>query len=123
MKFYICEHCKNIIVKVRDSGVPVFCCGQKMNELIPGATDGAFEKHIPVVTQEGNKVTVTVSTVLHPMMDVHYIEWVILETNKGFHKVDLHPDEAPIAEFCLTDGEEVVCAYEYCNLHGLWKSN
>mgnify|MGYP003290106000 CR=1 FL=1 len=123
MKFYICEHCKNIIVKVKDSGVPVVCCGQKMTELVPGTSDGAFEKHVPVVTQEANKVTVQVGSVEHPMVDVHYIEWIILETTKGYHKVDLKPQDKPYAEFLLSNGEEVVCAYEYCNLHGLWKSN
>lgn len=123
MKFYICEHCKNIIVKVKDSGVPVVCCGQKMTELVPGTSDGAFEKHVPVVTQETNKVTVQVGSVEHPMVDVHYIEWIILETTKGYHKVDLKPQDKPYAEFLLSNGEEVVCAYEYCNLHGLWKSN
>lgn len=123
MKFYICEHCKNIIVKVKDSGVPVVCCGQKMTELVPGISDGAFEKHVPVVTQEANKVTVQVGSVEHPMVDVHYIEWIILETTKGYHKVDLKPQDKPYAEFLLSNGEEVVCAYEYCNLHGLWKSN
>ena len=81
MKFYICEHCGNIIIKVKDSKVPVVCCGALMKELIPGTTDGAHEKHIPVITKEGNKVIVEVGSVEHPMVDVHYIEWIILETN------------------------------------------
>ena len=123
MKFYICEHCKNVIVKVNDSGVPVVCCGQKMTELIPGTSDGAHEKHVPVVTQEDNKVTVQVGSVEHPMVEVHYIQWVILETNKGYHKVDLKPQDKPVVELFLSQGEEIICAYEYCNLHGLWKSN
>lgn len=123
MKFYVCEHCGNIIVKVKDSKVPVFCCGEKMKELVPGSTDAATEKHVPVVTVSGNKVNVVVGSVEHPMLDVHYIEWIILETTKGFHKYDLKPGEKPSAEFVLAEGEEVVCAYEYCNLHGLWKSN
>ena len=122
MKFYICEHCGNIIIKVKDSKVPVVCCGALMKELIPGTTDGAHEKHIPVITKEGNKVIVEVGSVEHPMVDVHYIEWIILETNKGFHKYDLKPGERPRGEFLLGEGEEVVAAYEYCNLHGLWKS-
>ena len=123
MKFYVCEHCGNIIIKVKDSKVPVFCCGEKMKELVPGSTDAATEKHVPVVTVSGNKVNVVVGSVEHPMLDVHYIEWIILETTKGFHKYDLKPGEKPSAEFVLAEGEEVVCAYEYCNLHGLWKSN
>ena len=73
MKFYVCEHCGNIIQYVKDKGVPVMCCGQKMKELIPGVSDGAHEKHVPAVKVEGNKVIVEVGSVEHPMLDVHYI--------------------------------------------------
>ena len=121
-KFYICRHCGNIIGMVKDSGVNVVCCGEKMSELIPGTSDGAVEKHVPEVKVDGNKVTVTVGSVAHPMQDVHYIEWVILETEKGYQKVDLKPDQAPVAEFIVPEGDKPVAAYEYCNLHGLWKA-
>lgn len=122
MKFYICEHCGNIIHFDKSSGVPVMCCGQKMTELVPGTSDGAAEKHVPVITQEGNKVTVTISTVEHPMVDAHYIEWIILETEQGYQCKNLKPGWAPVADFLLTEGDKVVAAYEYCNLHGLWKA-
>ena len=122
VKFYKCPVCGNIITKAKDSGVPVMCCGQKMEELIPGTSDGAAEKHVPAVKVEGNKVIVEVGSVEHPMADVHYIEWIILESEKGFQKVDLKPDQAPRAEFLLADGDKPVAAYEYCNLHGLWKA-
>ena len=42
LKFYICEHCGNIVAKVKDAGVPVVCCGQKMKEIVPGTTDSSF---------------------------------------------------------------------------------
>ena len=71
MKFYICSHCGNIIAYVKDQGVPVMCCGQKMEELVPNTTDAAVEKHVPVISVEGNQVTVKVSSVEHPMADVH----------------------------------------------------
>ena len=122
MKFYVCNHCGNIVQYVKNKGVPVVCCGEKMSELIPGTSDGAAEKHVPAVKVEGNKVTVTVGSVAHPMQDVHYIEWVILETEKGYQKVDLKPDQAPVAEFIVPEGDKPVAAYEYCNLHGLWKA-
>ncbi|MBQ3545684.1 MAG: desulfoferrodoxin [Lachnospiraceae bacterium] len=123
MKFYVCEHCGNIIEYVKETGVPVMCCGQKMVELVPGTSDGAFEKHVPIVNVEGDTVTVKVGEVEHPMVEAHFIQWIILETNKGSHKVNLNYTDKPEAIFKLTDGEEVICAYEYCNLHGLWKSN
>ena len=105
MKFYVCEHCGNIIQFVKDKGVPVMCCGQKMKEIIPGVSDGAAEKHVPAVKVEGNKVIVEVGSVEHPMVDVHYIEWIILESEKGFQKVDLKPNQAPRAEFILAEGD------------------
>ncbi len=122
MKFYVCEHCGNIITYAKDAGVPVMCCGQKMVELVPGTTDAAVEKHVPVIKAEGQKVVVEVGGVAHPMVAEHYIEWIVLETEKGYQKVDLKPEEAPRAEFALVEGDKVVAAYAYCNLHGLWKA-
>ena len=120
MKFYRCEHCGNIITKVNDSGVPVVCCGQPMTELVPGATDGAHEKHVPAVTVEGNTVKVQIGEVEHPMVEAHYIQFIALETKKGVQIKYLKPEQKPAAEFVLADGDSAVAVYEYCNLHGLW---
>ena len=121
LKFFRCSHCGQIIVKVHETAVPVSCCGEAMQELIPGTTDAAVEKHVPAVTVEGNVVKVAVGEVEHPMMDAHYIEFIAVETTKGFQIKFLKPGEAPKAEFVLAAGEECVAVYEYCNLHGLWK--
>ena len=101
-----------------------FCnnCGSAMTELIPNTTDAANEKHVPVVTVDGSKVSVAVGSVEHPMLDAHYIQWIAVETNKGVQFKYLKPGEAPVAEFVLAEGETAVAAYEYCNLHGLWKA-
>ena len=88
-------------------------------ELVPNTTDGAYEKHVPVIEQIGRDVTVKVGSVEHPMLDVHFIEWIVLETESGFQVLALKPDMKPAATF-VTD-EKIVAAYEYCNLHGLWK--
>ena len=122
MKFYVCNHCGNIIRFEKDTGVPVMCCGEKMEELVPGTTDAAQEKHVPAIEVNGDVVTVRVGSVEHPMEPEHYIEWIILETKKGSQKVSLTPFDKPEATFALTDGDEVVAAYEYCNLHRLWKA-
>ena len=122
MRFFVCEHCGNIVEMVKDNGVPVMCCGQKMTELIPGTSDGAAEKHVPVVKVDGNRVSVIVGEVEHPMVDAHYIEWIAIETSKGVQRKKLKPEQAPKAEFMLTDGESVEAVYAYCNLHGLWKA-
>lgn len=123
MKFYQCSHCKNIIVYAYSKGVPVFCCGEKMKELVPGAVDAAKEKHVPVAVREGNLVKVSVGSIAHPMIEEHHIAFIVLETSKGFQKIDLAHDGAPEAVFALAEGEEPVAVYEYCNLHGLWVSS
>lgn len=124
MKFYRCEGCGNFVTFLNEkSGCTPKCCGETMKELVPNTTDAANEKHVPVIEEDGNTVSVTVGSVEHPMVEAHYIQWIILETNKGFMKKDLHPEEKPTAKFALTDGETVVAAYEYCNLHGLWKAD
>ncbi len=87
-------------------------------EIIPNTVDAAYEKHVPVIDHQGDSVTVKVGSVAHPMLDVHYIEWIILETATGYQKHDLKPGDEPIAHFAVT--EPVIAAYEYCNLHGLW---
>ena len=121
-KFFICEHCGNIIAMVKDKGVPVMCCGQKMTELIPGTVDASLEKHIPVYTINGNQVLVTVGSVEHPMQPEHYIEWVSLQTEQGNQRKALNPGEAPKVCFSICDGDKVEAVYAYCNLHGLWKA-
>ena len=118
-KFYICRHCGNIVRKVKDSGVPVVCCGEKMEPLVANSTDAAGEKHVPQVSFDGSTVTVKVGSVTHPMEEEHYIEWIWLETEKGGQYKALNPGEAPEATFTLVD-DTPLGVYSYCNLHGLW---
>ena len=122
MKFYVCKHCGNIIAYAKNKGVPVMCCGEKMSELVPGSVDAATEKHVPVISVEGNKVTVTVGEVEHPMAEEHFIEWIALETQEGNQRKELKPGSNPQAVFMLAETDKAVAAYAYCNLHGLWKA-
>ena len=120
-KFYICNHCGNIIAKVKDSGVPVVCCGEPMGEIVPGTTDAAVEKHVPEYSVEGGLVKVKVGSVEHPMTPEHYIEWISLQTKEGNQRKALTPEDKPEACFAITDGDQVEAVYAYCNLHSLWK--
>ena len=120
-KFYICEHCGNIVEKVNDARVPLMCCGKKMVELVPGTVEASHEKHIPVVKVEGNVVKVDVGSVAHPMVEEHSILWVYLQTDKGGQRKNLEVGKAPVVSFALAD-EKPVAVYAYCNLHGLWKA-
>jgi superoxide reductase len=121
-KFYICEHCGKIITELKESEVPVMCCGQKMTELIPGTTDGAAEKHVPVYETKDNKVCVNIGAAEHPMTDAHYIEWICVATEQSVYFRYLNPSDKPHACFVLNEGEKVTSVFAYCNLHGLWKA-
>lgn len=121
-KFYICKHCGNIIAMVRDCGVPVFCCGEKMQDITPGAVEASGEKHTPVYHVKGSTVTVSVGSVEHPMSPEHYIEWICLETKQGVQYRWLTPNAPPQASFSLCEGDEVEAVYAFCNQHSLWKT-
>jgi superoxide reductase len=122
-KFFKCRHCGNVIQKVVDSKVPVVCCGEKMEELVPNTVDASGEKHLPVVTKiDENTIKVEVGSVAHPMLPEHYIQWIAIETKQGSQRKTLSPGEKPAACFTLCEGDELVAVYEYCNLHGLWKA-
>ena len=122
MKFYKCEICGKIVAMVKETPVDTMCCGQPMRELVPGTTDGATEKHVPVYTVEGNTVKVKVGSVEHPMTDAHHIEWIAIETENGNQRKELKPGDKPEATFSLVPRDKVKSVYEYCNLHGLWKT-
>jgi len=121
-KFFICKKCKKIIEVLNNASIPTICCGENMSELIANTVDASGEKHLPVVSVDGNIVTVTVGSVAHPMLPEHYITWVALETSEGILRKQLSPATEPVAKFALTEGEKAIAAYEYCNLHGLWKT-
>ena len=122
LKFYECENCGQIIAKVKDTGVNVMCCGKPMKEIVAGTVEASKEKHIPVYSVEGGKVTVRVGSVDHPMLPEHYIEWIALQTDKGNQRKALTPGSMPEAVFMISEGENVQAVYAYCNLHGLWKA-
>lgn len=125
VKFYICENCGQVVVKVKDTLVPLVCCGRPMKELEANTSDASQEKHVPVVTITGKDVEVKVGSTLHPMTNEHYISHFILETNKTVRTIkitDPTMHSEPIVHFTLAEGEVVKNAYAFCNLHSLWKT-
>lgn len=120
MKFYKCSDCGSIFTTL-DAAAKV-CEDSKMTEMVANTTDAATEKHVPAVSKEGNKVVVKVGSVTHPMLDAHFIQWIVLETKAGYQVKELKPGEEPSAVFLLSEDDAPVAAYEYCNLHGLWKA-
>ncbi|OOM16156.1 desulfoferrodoxin [Clostridium saccharobutylicum] len=117
--FYRCETCGNIVELIKNGGGRLVCCGKEMTKLEPNTSDGAQEKHVPVVERKDGKIHVKIGSVEHPMTDEHYIEWIAVVTDKIIEKISLSPGEKPEAVF-VDKGHGTV--YEYCNLHGLWKT-
>lgn len=121
-EFYFCEKCGNLIIKAIDSGVPVVCCGMPMVKLVPKKADTGVEKHLPVVTKVDNcTIRIDVSSIAHPMLPEHHIAFIYVETNDGGQLIKLDPTGTPQAFYC-TCKNKPTAVYEYCNLHGLWKT-
>lgn len=118
--FYRCSVCGNIVELIKEGGGELVCCGKPMNKLEANTTDAATEKHVPVASRKNGKIVVQVGSVLHPMIPEHYIQWIAVVSDDGVERIHLNPGEEPKAIFC---DKENVDVYEYCNLHGLWKSS
>ncbi|MCL2851829.1 MAG: desulfoferrodoxin [Defluviitaleaceae bacterium] len=120
-KFFICDICGNIVGMVKDKGGPLACCGKGMTLLVPNTVEASQEKHLPDVKKTEHGLSVSVGSVLHPMVEEHYIDFIYVKTEKGGQRVNLAVGESPEAEFCCT-GDKSLEVYAYCNLHGLWKT-
>jgi len=96
------------------------CCGQPMKKLTENTVDASKEKHVPVIEKVPGGYKVTVGSVMHPMEEKHYIEWIELVAGDKVYRKYLKPGDVPEAVF-ETDATQVT-ARELCNIHGLWKS-
>lgn len=121
-KFYKCPICGQIVAMVKETGVPIICCGSSMQEIVAGSTDASVEKHVPTYKVENNVVKVYVGSVEHPMTSDHYIEWISLQTKAGNQRKVLSANQKPYVEFLIAEDDEIEAVYAYCNLHGLWKA-
>lgn len=120
-KFFICKQCGNLAGLIIDAGVPMYCCNEPMHRLEANTSDGAVEKHVPVVSVDNNTVSVCVGENEHPMDDDHYIPFVYLQTCCGGQRKSIRPHEEPRVDFALVEGEQPKAVFAYCNKHGLWK--
>lgn len=120
-KFYVCKTCGNLVGKIDDGRVPMMCCGEKMDELVPNTVDASMEKHLPIYTFKDNVLEVEVGSVAHPMEEKHNISWIYVETEKGGQRKNLDLNKEAKANFCFYD-DKPLSIFAYCNLHGLWKS-
>lgn len=122
-RILISDDHKSLVMLIGGSGADITCDGKPMTFLKANTVDASQEKHVPQVTVDGNKVIVKVGSVAHPMTEAHLIQWIYLQTKRGGQYVHLTASDKPEAEFVIADGDEPLAAYEYCNLHGLWKAD
>ena len=120
-RFFICNHCGNMIGLIKDKGVPMICCGEEMAELVPNTVEASTEKHLPSVTVTGDSISVQVGSVAHPMEEEHHIAFVYVETERGGQRKCLKVGEEPKLAFSFKD-DKPIAVFAYCNLHGLWKT-
>ncbi|MBC8063008.1 MAG: desulfoferrodoxin [Clostridiaceae bacterium] len=118
ISFYKCEICGNMVELIKSGGGQLVCCGKPMTELKANTTDASLEKHVPVASRNDGKLTVQVGSVLHPMTEEHFIEWIAVVSDCGTERITLSPGDEPKAVFSDKENAQV---YAYCNLHGLWK--
>lgn len=97
----------------------LICCNQPMKLMKENTTDGAKEKHVPVVEKVTGEVKMKVGSVAHPMEEKHSIEWIEIIADGKAYRQFLAPGQAPEAIFPIEATN--IAALEYCNLHGLWK--
>ena len=118
LRVYKCEICGNIVELLHSGGGQLVCCGQPMKLLEGKTEEQGKEKHVPVVEKIGKGVKVKVGSVLHPMEEKHYIEWIEVVTDTRVLRKFLKPTDKPEAEF--ETKEEIIQVREYCSIHGLW---
>ena len=117
---YKCMKCGNIVEVLHAGQGQLVCCGEPMRLMVENTSDGAKEKHVPVLEKTADGCWVMVGSIVHPMEEKHYIEWIELISDEHSYRVYLAPGQEPKAFFPVK--AEKVQAREYCNLHGLWKT-
>ncbi len=119
-EIYQCRHCGNMFEVLHAGTCVPQCCGEPLTLMREGATDGAKEKHVPVIEKTETGYRVSVGSAPHPMAEDHYIEWIELIADGVSYTRFLNPGDAPVAEFCVK--ADKVSAREFCNKHGVWKA-
>jgi superoxide reductase len=118
---YKCEICGNIVEVLHNGAGQLVCCGQPMTLMKEKIKEEGNEKHVPIIEKNKEGVEIKVGSIPHPMTKEHHIEWIEISTEKGESKKFLNPTDSPEAKFPVKNTK--VKSREYCNLHGLWKSN
>lgn len=119
MTFYKCKECDQVFTRLVSQNKEMVCCDSVIEELVVNTNEEDAQQHKPNIRKIGNFITITLEE-NHPMVDIHHIEFICLETNQGFQFKHLPLDKQPKVQFVLGNEEEIINVYLYCNLHSLW---
>jgi superoxide reductase len=119
---YRCKVCGNVVEVLRGGKGILVCCNEPMILEQEHREDPGLEKHVPVIEEDTNFVTVKIGEIEHPMEDTHYIEWIELIVDGTIYRKYLNVTDKPEASFPIPERHIEVSARAYCNIHGLWKS-
>ena len=119
VNYFKCPVCGNIIEVIDGNIDRIKCCGKEWELLVANTLDASLEKHVPVYEVDNNEIVVKVGDIIHPMEEKHYITFISLVTDDKLITVDLKPGDEPVVRLPYVPNADI---YEYCNLHGLWKS-
>ncbi len=123
MRFFKCNICGNIVELVVKGKGQLVCCNQPMEELKPKEQDQGLEKHVPIAMLKDNKLTVRVGSIEHPMEEKHFIQFIVIKYNNHVERKNLNYSDKPECTFEINERFDEIEIYEYCNIHGLWKSS
>ncbi len=123
MKFYRCNNCNEISINIFNNKNKISCCNNEVEEVNANIFMEEIDNHFIQVRKIGNFVTITIGKEEHQMLDIHYISWVILKTNKGIQYKHLNVGDSPIVDFLVGEDEEIINVFAYCTLHLLWSLN
>ncbi len=118
LKLKKCEKCGALVKVLQDctcKDCGIICCEEPMKEIKTNSVDAAFEKHVPTYEKEGDNLHIKVNHVMDPD---HYIEWILVKTEKENREILLQPGDIPEI---IVPYEKGALIYSYCNKHGLWK--
>ena len=115
MKLFRCNNCNRLIVEITDESSKINCCKENL-ELIDLAKVNQSEEHKPHYRHVGNLLNVKIGKNSHPMIDIHYIKYIIVQTTNGIQIERLKPNTNSNTNILLKDNEEVIGVYSYCSV-------
>jgi superoxide reductase len=122
MEIFKCSICGNIVDLINNQHGTLVCCGKPMDLMIPNTVDAALEKHIPIINCNDNNIEIRIGEVIHPFVEEHYIDFVIIEYGNSIKRIKLDKNQEPIVNINFNYKGDIN-VYAYCNIHGLWKTS